>query len=333
MTAPTGDSVTRLTDEQARVIATSGMSQDPTAFLGRRTFSGDDLWPSYPTEAEDNEANKAWRESDEAKRSRTNRRYLLIACFGTITITACATFALAVFVRASWRDWSPALFTGLVISIFLGWFWLLATRVGNMSRHLFVVSYLDLKRTSPPRQERVPKVWLRDPDLQNLIILNRAQIGVYQDIATGDAKRAARNSQIAMSFGFLMLIAGAALAIKVPSATSKVVVGALASLGSVLSGYIGQTFLKAQTQATNQLNYYFRQPLVTSYMLAVERLAQKLPPGSARENALKDLIKNILVAANHAEELDSDQPIKSRRRNRPSSTTESSSNNETQQDV
>jgi hypothetical protein len=163
------------------------------------------------------------------------------------------------------------------------------------------------KQVEPSGREEgtVPEKWLSDPDLQNLLLVNRTQLNLYQKIATGDAKAASRNSQVAMVIGFLMLVVGAALAIRAPNTTSKIVIGALASIGSILSGYIGQTFLKAQAQAMRQLNYYFRQPLVASYLLSAERIALKLQDDKSTEKALLDVIKNVLLAANHAEVLDS----------------------------
>jgi hypothetical protein len=41
--------------------------------------------------------------------------------------------------------------------------------------------------------------WLTDPNLQNLITLNRKQMKVYHELATEQAKRASRNSRLAMS--------------------------------------------------------------------------------------------------------------------------------------
>lgn len=319
-------SVSRLTDEQARAIATSGMSQEPSSVYPRAYRPLDEQRSLFPAPAEYAAAIKAYRDTPEFARSRRNRKYLLAAFFGVLAITACLTFTLSVFVRASWRDWSPVLFSGLFIAICIAWFWVLARRNGMISGNLFRENYVAEARKKSPDQERPPDHWLTDPDLQNLIILNRTQIGVYQDIATGDAKRAARNSQIAMSFGFLILIAGAVLTIRVPNAASKIVVGVLASLGSVLSGYIGQTFMKAQDQAMNQLNYYFRQPLVNSYMLSAERLTQKLA-GTSQQNALKDLIRNVLVAASRAEELDTDPPVRSHQKKKSSSIADSSTAN------
>ena len=323
------DSVSRLTDEQARAIATSGMSQDSSSL--RRSLPGD----GFITRSDYAAVTKAWHESDEYASSRKQRRYLIITLLGVLVITMCLTFTLMVWKRASWHLWSPVLFTGLAIAICLASFWPIVAKNTRLSFADFRDNYqAGADSKSLADEEQLPDRWLTDPDLQNLIILNRTQIGVYQDIATGDAKRAARNSQIAMSFGFLILVAGAAVTIVTPDSVAKIVVGVLASLGSVLSGYIGRTFLKAQDQAMYQLNYYFRQPLVTSYMLAAERLTLKLSENAqAKQNALKDVIKNLLIAAGRAEQLDSSLSQKSRRGVRRRPIAESSTTNETSLDT
>lgn len=314
------DYVARLTGAQALTIATSGMSQDPPS--SRRALLDDESWT-------DAHVLKAWYESPDFIKLRRQRRLLLIALLGLLVVTICLTFTLIVLVRTDWRSWSSLTFSGLVIAACIAWFRVLVVRNSKATFHLLRESYLaDASARDLPSQERLPDRWLTDPDLQNLIILNRTQIGVYQDIATGDAKRAARNCQIAMSFGFLILIIGAVTTIRTSDATSKIVVGALASLGSILSGYIGQTFFKAQDQAMKQLNYYFRQPLVTSYLLAAERLTLQLN-GNTRESAVKDLIKNILVTAGRAEDLNSTPSTRPRRRYRARSIAESTTIKET----
>ena len=153
----------------------------------------------------------------------------------------------------------------------------------------------------PPRQPtRTTSRWLQDPDLQNLITLNRTQMQVYHELATNQATYASRNSRRAMLVGFLLLVTGGVVALRADDQASKVVVGALAALGSLLSGYIGQTFLRAEDRAMERLNFYFQQPLVTSYMLAAERLTLKLADNK-RDTILSDVIKQVLGAARTAE--------------------------------
>ena len=229
-----------------------------------------------------------------------------------------------VYIRASWRVWLPTIFIGLAIAICVAASWLIVEKNTRTSFDDFRDNYqAGAASKSLSDQERPPDRWLTDPELQNLIKVNTEWINGYQDLATRAARNAVRNSQFAMSLGFLILVAGAVVTILTPNPTSKVVVGVLATLGSILSGYIGRTFLKAQDQAMRQLNYYFRQPLVTSYMLAAERLTPKLG-GNTQQSALKDILRNYLIVADHAEQPDSSLPLKSRRGVWRRSTAESS---------
>jgi hypothetical protein len=321
---PTEHDVSRLTDDQARAIVVSGMPEDLWEQRPRRESRRPDQDRRRRLE---HSARAEWARTPEAAKIRRRYGVLFIASIVVFVGTACATFTLIVFARVSWHIWSPVPFAGLIIDIFLMALGLVAV-VGLRSDY---EAYLDRYVANAERQDLtkrskvsgkaalVPEKWLSDPDLQNLLLVNRTQLNVYQEIATDDAKAASRNSRFAITIGFLILLVGAAVAIRTPDSTSKIVVGALASIGSVLSGYIGQTFLKAQAQAMKQLNYYFRQPLVASYLLSAERIALKLGDVDSTKKALLDVIKNVLIAANRSEELDSTSSDMQRRRlRRPS---------------
>ncbi|MCX5610646.1 hypothetical protein OHB39_24195 [Streptomyces sp. NBC_00047] len=148
----------------------------------------------------------------------------------------------------------------------------------------------------PPAE---PPKFFEDPGLQNLIVLNRAQMQVYHEIATKQARLASRNSRLAIAIGFIGLIAGAVMAIRIQNETSKIVVGSLALIGSLLSTYISRTFLSSEDRAMAQLNYYFRQPLVTSYVLSAERLTLKLS-GPKRDAIVTEVVQGVLSAAQNA---------------------------------
>ena len=113
-------------------------------------------------------------------------------------------------------------------------------------------------------------------ELADLFRLNQRQIDAYHDLTKAQAAHSYRNSQLAMGIGFLVLLAGSIVAITTRDDTAKVVVGALASLGAAISGYVGATFMRAHNESLAQLNFYFRQPLVNSYLLTAERLAAKV---------------------------------------------------------
>jgi hypothetical protein len=318
---PTDERISRLTDNQARAIVTSGMPDESVS----QWVPAEDEWRERLRL--DNAAYSEWRKTDDYKKNRQLQMRLLIAALAVLIATACGSFTLIVFIGASWRAWSLVVFSGLIIELGLLCSFALLLRNQNIAFRSFRYSYRpDAARQSSTKQAGagapgkdqvpVPEKWLSDPDLQNLLLVNRTQLNLYQEIATKDAKAASRNSRFAIGIGFIILVVGAVVAVRTPSSTSKIVVAALASLGSVLSGYIGQTFLRAQADAMKQLNYYFRQPLVASYLLSAERIALKLNDENSTRTALRDVIKNVLQAADRAEYLDSAPSAKNQRKPR-----------------
>jgi hypothetical protein len=303
--------VSRLTDDQARAIVNVGhVKESPREARSRREEE------RYKQERQErlleSKALTEWRKSEELIKARKFNATLAVAFIVVLIGTVCGTFTLIVFAGVSWHIWSPVLFAGLIIDTTLGTLYY-NSRMGlgyryRSFRDNYIAAHAEeqLQQYKPAEELKVsvPEKWLSDPDLQNLLLVNRTQLNVYQDIATKDAKAASRNSRFAMIIGFLILVVGAVVTIRTPDSTSKIVVGALASLGSVLSGYIGQTFLRAQAQAMRQLNFYFRQPLVASYLLSAERIAIKLDDPTSTKKALLDVIKNVLLAADRAENLD-----------------------------
>jgi hypothetical protein len=116
-----------------------------------------------------------------------------------------------------------------------------------------------------------------DVNFPSLLKLNQTQMDQYHDITKHQAENAYRNSQIAMGSGLAILVGAAVAAILLPSNTSKIILGGVAGIGAAFSAYIGATFLNAYHAALAQLNFYFRQPLVNSYLLSAERLASDMP--------------------------------------------------------
>jgi hypothetical protein len=128
-------------------------------------------------------------------------------------------------------------------------------------------------------------------DLVQLIKANRKQMAAYDVLAQAQAKNAFRNSQIAMAAGLIVLLAGAAVAISAPSVATKVAAASLTAIGGAVSGFIAQTFLRTYSDAVKQLNFYFQQPLITSYVLTAQRLAGELSSKERCDEALDGLIK------------------------------------------
>jgi hypothetical protein len=152
---------------------------------------------------------------------------------------------------------------------------------------------LDIDKRREEEQEKLEQ----EIKLPILIRNNREQMYLYHQIATTQARVAGRNSQAAMAIGFLALVAGSAVAIVSDDVTTKLIIGGLAALGGVFSGYIARTFLVAQDQAIGQLYRYWEQPLTTSYILAAERVADTLDDPTIKEKELGKLIDQLLTIA------------------------------------
>jgi len=125
---------------------------------------------------------------------------------------------------------------------------------------------------------------------------NQRLISTYHILTTTQARSAYRNSQIAMGVGLAILAVGAIIVIQSASLAGQLVLGGLTALGGAFSAYLGATFIAAYNRAREQMNYYYGQPLVNSYLLNAERLAKDLSPES-RDEALKDVIAKTLEGA------------------------------------
>jgi hypothetical protein len=130
-------------------------------------------------------------------------------------------------------------------------------------------------------------------DLVALIKANRRQMSAYDVLAQAQANTAFRNSQLAMAAGLIVLVGGAIVAIAAPELATKVATASLTAIGGALSGFIARTFLQTYSNAIRQLNFYFQQPLITSYLLTAQRLISELSDGQARDAALNGVINRI----------------------------------------
>ncbi|MDP8993226.1 MAG: hypothetical protein M3N31_09295 [Actinomycetota bacterium] len=135
-----------------------------------------------------------------------------------------------------------------------------------------------------------------DMRLADLVRLNRKQTNEYQLIAQRQARSSHRSSQVASAVGLLILASGSATAIFGPTqSTPRIIAAALTSLGMTLSGYIGRTYLRTYEVTLRQMNWYYGQPLVNSYLLTAERLAEKVPEKQAE--IFGEIISVVLARA------------------------------------
>lgn len=113
-------------------------------------------------------------------------------------------------------------------------------------------------------------------DTASLVKANGRQLSLYDQLARGQARSSYRMSQIAMGMALLVLVSGAVGAIFVHGTVPKITTATLSGIGTALSGYISGTYLRVYERTLAQLNYYFQQPLLTSYVFTAERLTEKI---------------------------------------------------------
>jgi len=116
---------------------------------------------------------------------------------------------------------------------------------------------------------------IEDRTLKGLAWVNFKQLRAFTGIAQRQARMSYYASLAAAAISLLVLTTGAAVAIGLPVTTAKVTAGALAAAGTVLSGFLVKTFLKAYQMASRQMSYYYGQPLVHCYLLHAEWLASE----------------------------------------------------------
>ncbi len=211
---------------------------------------------------------------------------LLAGAAGFVALTAVVLLFGRQLEIASHTRWIVALGSGIVA-------WLLG--VAAMSLPLFVDARKEQRQIEEDARNDVAASTNALQNAKDLVVLikaNRRQMAAYDVLAQAQAKTAFRNSQMAMAAGLAVLIGGAVIAISVNDVATKVATASLTAIGGALSGYIAKTFLDSYKGAMRQLNFYFQQPLITSYLLAVQRLVNELTEDK-RDAALAETIARI----------------------------------------
>lgn len=150
-------------------------------------------------------------------------------------------------------------------------------------------------------------------DTLGLLNANQRQMEAYASIARSQAATSYRASQAAMGGGLLILLLGGAVAYFVADTATKAVTASLAVIGTAVGGYISRTFITVQQRATEQMGFYFKEPLVQSYILTAERIAHQLD-GDVQNVALGKIIDAVL--GNLATQTAGDMPTTGKRAHR-----------------
>jgi len=128
---------------------------------------------------------------------------------------------------------------------------------------------------------------IEDRALRGLAWMNFKQLRTFTAIAQRQARTSYYVSVAAAAISLLTLASGAAVAVGLSATTGKVAVGVLATAGSVLSGFFAKTFLKSYQMASQQMSYYYGQPLVHCYLMHAQWLASEASEHSGDDTEIR----------------------------------------------
>jgi hypothetical protein len=165
------------------------------------------------------------------------------------------------------------------------------------------------------RQERAAKVDVDqaieqlgdETDLRGLLRLNRSQMAAYEALTRRQAASSYRLSHVALAVGLILIAGGAAAALFADGGATKAATAGLAAIAGTMSGFIARTYLRIYERTLLQLNYYFEQPLVSSYVLTAERLVAKMSE-TRRDEALDRIVHRLLYRLNTSFEAATKKP-------------------------
>jgi hypothetical protein len=221
---------------------------------------------------------------------KTNREFSRSSLMGLTLLLILAAAGVVAYFLFSQHPSRPlaawlTIFAGLALCIGISWLFL-------------VMRSRAIKATRQAEEEQQDRERASESGItgEDVRARNQRRIDEYNKIAWAQARGSYRNSQIAMSIGLALLVGGVVATILETQTAAQVVVGSLAGLGSAVSAYLGATFIRTYNEAINQMNYYYGQPLVHSYLLEAERMSMGIPP-DARNEVMTKVIDATLAGA------------------------------------
>ncbi|MFJ3229182.1 hypothetical protein ACIPJS_38340 [Streptomyces sp. NPDC086783] len=127
------------------------------------------------------------------------------------------------------------------------------------------------------------------------LVANRALLQEYHRLSTKQARSAFQLAQWVMGASALLVSAGAVAVGLAPKTSTAVTLGSLTAFVTALSGYVSSTLLATYRVSVEQARFYFREPLAGGYLLAAERLADRLSEPQ-RSEALNRVVDGFIQA-------------------------------------
>ncbi|WP_369185846.1 hypothetical protein [Streptomyces sp. Y1] len=130
-------------------------------------------------------------------------------------------------------------------------------------------------------------------ELASLVNFNRVLLDRYHGIATEQATKAYRSSQVAMAVGLAILVAAVLAGWNFQGSADRIFVGSAAAIGTAFTAYLSRTYMQTYERALQQLNQFFNQPVLNGYFLTAERMSEQLP-AERRAAILERIIDDVL---------------------------------------
>jgi hypothetical protein len=237
---------------------------------------------------------------------RDERAYAAYRRAESILLIWCAAgFILLVFASALWFVLGAGEIVQL-IALVVGAIGLMCVPAGMWMR-----SHAVQKAADELEDEEDNRSGRNDPSSTNQRLMLE-----YHKLTRSQAEASHRNSQVAMAAGLVILLAGGVTAIRADEASAQIVAATLTAVGSMLSAYLGSTFIRAHQEDVRQINHFFGQPLVQAYILEAERITTKVSDSSKRDGMYEQIISEVLGGASQAARAlrPADVPAKPRKR-------------------
>jgi hypothetical protein len=146
---------------------------------------------------------------------------------------------------------------------------------------------------------------ITDRALGELLVFNFRLMDRFVAIAIDQARAAYLACSAAATVTLLVLLVGATLAVTAGDRAGQIVVGSLTAVGAALSSFLSVTFLQTFKLTSQQMSYYYGQPLVHCYLLHAEWLGERFgrdADPAQRWKMQQELIRATLDAGRNAQD-------------------------------
>jgi len=120
------------------------------------------------------------------------------------------------------------------------------------------------------------------------------QIKKYQEETRNRATWSFSFAILAMFAGIAFVFWGGLFILSEKSTEATIAGSVISTIGGAVSAYITKTFLEVHKLSIQQLNRYFRQPVVNDHIIMAQRLADGLPDAESKKTAYQSIIKSVL---------------------------------------